>query len=194
MGSINSYRQYRDYFGFDVDDGTPTTGIVYAIYTIGNIVGSFFAGPFTDFKGTIRFLSIYCMQTNELGRRVGMAIGALWIIIGTIVQATCTNLGGFMAGRFILGFGVATSATAGPAYVSEMAHPAYRGVMTGLYNVLWFGGGIPGTFIPWRTSFIEGTQSWRIPVWLQMFFSGLVLLLCFTIPEVTIFPKRNKVI
>lgn len=186
MGSINSYRQYREYFGFDVDDGTPTTGIVYAIYTIGNIVGSFFAGPFTDFKGTIYFLPLYCRRTNELGRRVGMAIGALWIIIGTIVQATCTNLGGFMAGRFILGFGVATSATAGPAYVSEMAHPAYRGVMTGLYNVLWFGGGIPGTFIPWRTSFIEGTQSWRIPVWLQMFFSGLVLLLCFTIPEVTI--------
>lgn len=52
MGSINSYRQYREYFGFDVDDGTPTTGIVYAIYTIGNIVGSFFAGPFTDFQGT----------------------------------------------------------------------------------------------------------------------------------------------
>ncbi|KAL4982728.1 general substrate transporter [Aspergillus falconensis] len=167
MGSINSYRQYREYFGFDPEEGTPTTGIVYAIYTIGNIVGSFFAGPFTDFRG----------------RRMGMAIGALWIIIGTLVQATCHNLGGFMAGRFLLGFGVATSATAGPAYVSEMAHPAYRGAMTGLYNVMWFGGGIPGTFIPWRTSIIEGTQSWRIPVWLQMVFSGLVLLLCFTIPE-----------
>ncbi|KAL2871588.1 putative MFS lactose permease [Aspergillus lucknowensis] len=167
MGSINSYRQYREYFGFDPDEGTPTTGVVYAIYTIGNIVGSFFAGPFTDFRG----------------RRVGMAIGALWIIVGTIVQATCHNLGGFMAGRFLLGFGVATSATAGPAYVSEIAHPAYRGAMTGLYNVLWFGGGIPGTFIPWKTSFIDGTQSWRIPVWLQMVYSGLVLLLCFTIPE-----------
>lgn len=119
---------------------------------------------------------------------MGMAIGALWIIAGTIVQATCHNLGGFMAGRFLLGFGVATSATAGPAYVSEMAHPAYRGAMTGLYNVLWFGGGIPGTFIPWRTSTIDGTQSWRIPVWLQMVFSGLVLLLCFTIPEVYICP------
>ncbi|KAL4875424.1 general substrate transporter [Aspergillus karnatakaensis] len=167
MGSINSYRQYREYFGFDPEAGTPTTGIVYAIYTIGNIVGSFFAGPFTDWRG----------------RRVGMALGALWIIIGTVVQATCHNLGGFMAGRFLLGFGVATSATAGPAYVSEMAHPAYRGAMTGLYNVMWFAGGIPGTFIPWRTSFIAGTQSWRIPVWLQMVFSGLVLGLCFTIPE-----------
>ncbi|KAK1145870.1 hypothetical protein N8T08_003816 [Aspergillus melleus] len=149
MGSINSYEQYRSYFGFDPDEGTPSTGIVYAIYTIGNIVGSFTAGPFTDFR----------------------------------VQATCHNLGGFMAGRFILGFGVATSATAGPAYVSEIAHPAYRGAMTGLYNVLWFGGGIPGTFIPWRTSDIAGDMSWRIPIWLQMIFSGMVLLFCFTIPE-----------
>lgn len=89
-----------------------------------------------------------------------------------------------MGGRFILGFGVAISATAGPAYVSEMAHPAYRGAMTGLYNVLWFGGGIPGTFIPWRTSQIEGTMSWRIPIWLQMVFSGLVLIFVPFVAEV----------
>lgn len=188
MGSINSYEQYRSYFGFDPDEGTPSTGIVYAIYTIGNIVGSFTAGPFTDFKGTplspIHITSQTRLSHYFIGRRVGMALGSIFIIIGTIVQATCHNLGGFMAGRFILGFGVATSATAGPAYVSEMAHPAYRGAMTGLYNVLWFGGGIPGTFIPWRTADIEGTMSWRIPIWLQMIFSGLVLLFCFTVPEV----------
>jgi hypothetical protein len=51
MGSINSYPQYRSYFHFDPKAGTPGTGIVYAIYTIGNIVGSFAAGPVTDFKG-----------------------------------------------------------------------------------------------------------------------------------------------
>ncbi|GAB1209169.1 hypothetical protein APSETT445_007936 [Aspergillus pseudonomiae] len=187
MGSINSYEQYRSYFGFDPDEGTPSTGIVYAIYTIGNIVGSFTAGPFTDFRGTspppFTRACHPSAKSRAIGRRVGMALGSIFIIIGTIVQATCHNLGGFMAGRFILGFGVATSATAGPAYVSEMAHPAYRGAMTGLYNVLWFGGGIPGTFIPWRTSDIEGTMSWRIPIWLQMIFSGLVLLFCFTVPE-----------
>lgn len=113
-----------------------------------------------------------------------MAIGAIFIIIGTCVQASCHNLGGFMGGRFLLGFGVATSATAGPAYVSEMAHPAYRGAMTGLYNVLWFGGGIPGTFIPWRTSHIQSDMSWRIPIWLQMVFSGLVLCFVYFLPEV----------
>jgi MFS family permease len=54
MGAINSYPQYRTYFGFPVDKGTPSTGIVYAIYTIGNLVGSFAAGPATDFRGKER--------------------------------------------------------------------------------------------------------------------------------------------
>lgn len=51
MGAINTYPQYRSYFGFDPNAGTPGTGIVYAIYTIGNLVGSFAAGPAADFKG-----------------------------------------------------------------------------------------------------------------------------------------------
>ncbi|KAI1511403.1 Sugar-tr multi-domain protein [Pyrenophora tritici-repentis] len=101
MGAINSYHQYRSYFGFNIDEGTPTTGIVYAIYTIGNLVGSFVAGPATDFKG----------------RKWGMFIGTSIIIFGACIQATCTNLGGFMGGRFVLGFGVAITSTAGPAWL-----------------------------------------------------------------------------
>jgi hypothetical protein len=53
MSAINDIDQYRIYFGFPIDKGTPATGIVYAIYTIGNLVGSFAAGPATDYKGDI---------------------------------------------------------------------------------------------------------------------------------------------
>lgn len=53
MSSINSYEQYRSYFGFPADSGTPGTGIVFVIYTIGNLVGSFAAGPATDTFGMI---------------------------------------------------------------------------------------------------------------------------------------------
>jgi len=113
-----------------------------------------------------------------------MFIGALIIVVGTCVQASCHNLAGFMAGRFILGFGVAISASAGPAYVSEMAHPSFRGVMTAVYNTFWFIGGIPGTFVPYGTQILSGTNSWRIPIWLQMVFSGIVLCLCLFLPEV----------
>ncbi len=134
-----------------------------------------------------------------------MFIGALIIIIGTCIQAPAVDLAMFMVGRFILGFGVAISASAGPAYVSEMAHPSYRGVMTGLYvtsfallhftpglcsnlhsyNTFWFIGGIPGTFIPYGTSSIAGNSSWRIPIWLQMMFSGIVLVFSLWLPEVS---------
>jgi MFS family permease len=157
MGAINSYKQYRSYFGFDEFEGTPDTGIVYAIYTIGNLVGSFVAGPATDFRG----------------RKWGMFIGTSIIMVGACVQATCSNLGGFMGGRFILGFGVAITSTAGPAYVSEMAHPVYRGVCTGVFNTFWYVGGIPGSFVPFATDHIAGSMSWRIPIWLQMVFAGI---------------------
>jgi MFS family permease len=73
------------------------TGIVFSIYTVGNIVGSFFCGPFTDWWG----------------RRWGMFIGASIIILGTCIQAPAQNMHMFIGGRFILGFGVATCATAG---------------------------------------------------------------------------------
>ena len=46
-----------------------------------------------------------------------MFIGASIIILGTCVQAPSTSLPMFIGGRFVLGFGVATCATAGPSYV-----------------------------------------------------------------------------
>lgn len=39
-----------------------------------------------------------------------------------------------MGGRFILGLGAALASAAGPAYTVELAHPAYRGTMAGMYN------------------------------------------------------------
>lgn len=71
-----------------------------------------------------------------------MFIGAAIIIFGTAIQGTSTTRAWFIGGRFILGFGVATCATAGPSYVAEMAHPAWRGTITGLYNTFWFVGGV----------------------------------------------------
>lgn len=41
-----------------------------------------------------------------------------------------------MGGRFLLGFGVSIAASAGPMYVVEINHPAYRGVVGAMYNTL----------------------------------------------------------
>lgn len=87
-----------------------TTGIVFAIYNIGSIPAVFFTGPVNDYWG----------------RRMGMFIGALIIVIGTCIQAPSVNRGMFLAGRFILGFGVSFCSVSAPCYVSEIAHPAWR--------------------------------------------------------------------
>lgn len=64
----------------------------------------------------------------------------MFIIIGTCIQAPANTMAQFKGGRFVLGFGVAMSATAGPSYVAEMAHPKYRGLLTGVFNSFWFVG------------------------------------------------------
>ena len=105
------------------DDGI-WAGIVSSMYQIGGVIALPFVGPAVD----------------TWGRRVGMFIGATVIIIGTIIQSTTVltaNLGQFMAGRFLLGFGVSIAASAGPIYVVEICHPAHRGVVTALYNTFW---------------------------------------------------------
>ncbi|KAI5837878.1 general substrate transporter [Morchella snyderi] len=167
MGSINAMKPYQKQFGMTTTG--ESTGFVFAIYTVGNICGSFVAGPLTD----------------TWGRRWGMFFGALFIIIGTCIQAPSQHMPQFKGGRFVLGFGVAMSATAGPSYVAEIAHPKYRGILTGIFNSFWFIGSIPASWISYGTNlhYPEHNNSWRIPLWLQMSFSGVVLVGSLLIPE-----------
>jgi MFS family permease len=51
----------------------------------------------------------------------------------------------FIAGRFILGFGVSILTCAAPSYIIEVAPPQWRGRFAAFYNCGWFGGSIPGT-------------------------------------------------
>jgi len=132
MTGINSMTQYLTYF--NIQPLGAGTGIVFAMFSIAQLVGAFIAGPPSlllnaDYVGP---------ASDRWGRRVGMAIGSAFIIGGTAIQATSRELGQFMAGRFFVGFGVSIISTAAPAYVVEMAHPAWRGAFTGGYNICRF--------------------------------------------------------
>lgn len=99
-------------------------GIVTSMYQIGGVVSLPFIGPAAD----------------TYGRRFGMWIGCLFVIIATIVQGTAPAKEGvkqFMGGRFLLGFGVNIASAAGPMYVVEVSHPAYRGIVTAIFNCFW---------------------------------------------------------
>lgn len=137
------------------------------MYNIGSVAAVFFTGPVNDY----------------FGRRWGMFVGSLIVIIGTCVQAPSTTQGQFLAGRFVLGFGVSFCCIAAPCYVSELAHPKWRGTLTGLYNCTWYIGSIIASWVVYGCSYIDSLGAWRIPIWCQMITSGIVCLCVFWLPE-----------
>jgi sugar porter (SP) family MFS transporter len=168
LNGLLSNSAFKTYFN-GTNDGL-WAGIVSSIYQIGGVVALPFVGPALD----------------TWGRRVGMFFGASLIVLGTIIQGTTSvthSLGQFMGGRFLLGFGVSLAASAGPIYVVEVCHPAYRGVVTGLYNTFWFTGSIVSSGAARGALNLGGNASWLIPVWLQLLFSGFICIFCLWLPE-----------
>ncbi|KFY46206.1 hypothetical protein V494_00558 [Pseudogymnoascus sp. VKM F-4513 (FW-928)] len=155
---------------FNVKNVGIWAGIVTSMNQIGGVAALPFVGPAID----------------TFGRRIGMIIGGVTITLGVILQGTCVsnrNIGQFMGGRFFMGMGITLIASAGPCYVIEISHPAYRGVVTGLYNVFWPVGAIVASGASRGSINMPSPITWTLPVWLQMLFPGLVVVLALFIPE-----------
>ncbi|KAJ7075750.1 general substrate transporter [Mycena belliarum] len=150
MSGINVMPQYKDFFHY-MSTGK-ATGIVFMIYVSGNCAGALVAGPATE---------VY-------GRRGGMFLGGLFILIGAIASVTAQNRGAFLGGRFVLGFGIAISTTAAPTWVTEIAPPQWRGRLGAMYNSCFFIGSIPATGAMVGTGKLNSTWAWRLPLLLQI--------------------------
>ncbi|GAM36615.1 hypothetical protein TCE0_018r05833 [Talaromyces pinophilus] len=148
MGGINAMTSYQDYF--HMVSASSSTGIIFAIYNIGTACAVLFVGPVND----------------HWGRRAGMWTGAAIVIIGTFLTARAKDHGMFIAGRFVLGFGVCFLNVSGPVYVGEMAHPVWRGPLSGLYNCFWYIGSIVAAWVVYGTKY--KAAGWRIPLYCQL--------------------------
>ncbi|KIX07815.1 uncharacterized protein Z518_02469 [Rhinocladiella mackenziei CBS 650.93] len=165
MGGLNAMTTYQQYF--HMKTAGSSTGLVFAMYNIGSIPAVLFSGPVNDY----------------FGRRVGMFTGAAIIIIGTCVQAPSTSRAMFLGGRFILGFGVSFCCVSAPCYVSEMAHPVWRGTLTGMYNCTWYIGSIVASWVVYGSSKIPHLYGFRIPIWCQLVSSVIVAVGVWFLPE-----------
>ncbi|KAL2856845.1 general substrate transporter [Aspergillus pseudodeflectus] len=155
---------------FNGRDAGIWAGLVSAMYQIGGVSALPFVGPAID----------------TWGRRVGMFLGSFFIVLGAVVSGTTianASVGQFMGGRFLLGFGVSIAAAAGPIYVVETTHPAWRGMVTGYCNTFWFIGSILSSGAVRGSITLDTNQSWQIPLWLQLVFAGIIICTCWMIPE-----------
>jgi len=76
-------------------------------------------------------------MSDILGRRRTVFIGAVIMIVATILQTASLNVGMFVGARFLIGFGATFAANAAPLLVAELSYPTYRASLTSMYNSLW---------------------------------------------------------
>lgn len=109
----------------------PISAPAYVLTILGNVIGSFIAGPLAD----------------GLGRKKGMFIANIVVIVGSVIQAAAFHRRDMIVGRVILGIGSVLLGPSAQSYTVEISHPAYRGVMMGLYNGCYFIGAIISTCV-----------------------------------------------
>jgi len=77
------------------------------------------------------------------------------------------------AGRVIAGFGIGSASNLTPLYISEIAPPAIRGQLVGMYEIGWQMGGLVGFFINYGVtehipaSHKQWVSSFVVPIGLQ---------------------------
>ncbi|KAH8178843.1 sugar transporter domain-containing protein [Sarocladium implicatum] len=166
MGNMLALDSFQNQFGADIVG--VQTAYISSMYQIGAVCALPFIGPMTD----------------TWGRRIGILLGCLFIIMGTIVQGTSHALPQYLAGRFFLGFGGCVTNVACPSYVVEFAHPVYRGVITGLYNCCYYLGAIlAAAALRGSVHYEPDNRAWLVPTWVQLIFPVILLPACFIFPE-----------
>ncbi|KAK2747033.1 hypothetical protein FQN55_005302 [Onygenales sp. PD_40] len=105
---------------------------------------------------------------DRYGRRLPIAIGCLFMILGGLLGAFCNGYDMYVAGRFVLGFGNSLAQMSSPVLLTEICHPQHRAKVTTIYNCLWNLGALFVAWIAWATMLIKNDWSWRSLTILQI--------------------------
>ncbi|GAB7348493.1 hypothetical protein MBLNU459_g6899t1 [Dothideomycetes sp. NU459] len=169
----NAVQGSKNWIAYFNHPNTEKIGAVNTAYTVGAIAAGWFGGgPLADYAG----------------RRVGMAAGAILVIIATFIQCFSPrgNLGCFIAGRVIVGLGQGLALTAGPIYIGELAPPEIRGKIMSFWQMFYS----VGSFIAYWVNFAAskhvkklGEWDWKIVVIFQLLVPILILAQVPFIPE-----------
>ncbi len=133
--------------------------------------------------GTVLGALIGGWPTDRLGRRATLLwIGALYFI-SAVWSALATGVYSFSLARFLGGLGVGISTVAAPLYISEIAPPARRGRLAGMFqfNIVF------GILVAFLSNALIGryveVNAWRWMLGVEAFPAVVYTLLCLGLPE-----------
>ncbi|KAK7425530.1 hypothetical protein QQZ08_007971 [Neonectria magnoliae] len=110
INNLNAVQPYLDHFKLNSD----LIGLNVAIISAGSILGAPIVGPVVD----------------RWGRKTGLGLGSVCIILGVLLQASAPNVTQLIVGRFIIGFATIVNGSIAPMWVMELAAPKYRSILS----------------------------------------------------------------
>ncbi|KAL2796092.1 general substrate transporter [Aspergillus keveii] len=168
IGTTLSLDSFKDEFRWeemsDSKQGLVSANIV-SLYQAGAFFGALFAYPAGHFWG----------------RRLGLMASALVFFLGAGMMLGANGdrgLGLIYGGRVLAGIGVGAGSNLCPIYISEMAPPAIRGRLVGVYELGWQIGGVVGFWINYGVdeTLAPSHKQWLIPFAVQLIPAGLLII------------------
>ena len=132
--------------------------------------------------GTVVGSLVGAWPADRFGRRATLLwIGVLYLV-GAIGSGLATQVGMFIAARFVGGLGIGISTVVAPMYIAEIAPPQVRGRLAGMFqfNIVF---GILIAFVSNALLAGVGENAWRWMLGVAAFPSLLYSLFCFALPE-----------
>lgn len=132
--------------------------------------------------GTVLGSLVGGWPTDRFGRRATLlGIGVLYIV-SAVGCGLAPEVWSFIAARFLGGVGIGISTVAAPLYISEIAPPAHRGRLAGMFqfNIVF---GIVMAFLSNALLAGTGENAWRWMLGIAVFPSIAYTILCLGIPE-----------
>ncbi|OQD74829.1 hypothetical protein PENDEC_c009G02582 [Penicillium decumbens] len=175
IGTTLALDSFKSEFHFDtMSDGAKNllSANIVSLYQAGAFFGAFFAYPIGHFWG----------------RRIGLMASALVFILGAGLMLGADGdrgLGLIYGGRILAGLGVGAGSNLTPIYISELAPPAIRGRLVGVYELGWQIGGLVGFWINYgvNSTMAPSHKQWLIPFAVQLIPAGLLIFGCVFIKE-----------
>ncbi len=121
--------------------------------------------------------------TDRFGRKKTLILIGVLYVLSAVGCAFANGVGTFIGARFLGGLGIGISTVAAPLYISEIAPPAYRGRLAGMFqfNIVF------GIVVAFASNAIiarvGGADAWRWMLGVAAVPSLVYVVMCFGLPE-----------
>lgn len=132
MNGLQSLSYWQAYFG---NPRGAMLGFFNSSMSLGSLIGLVFTPYLIDWKG----------------RKIGVAIGCVIMLLAVGLQSGAQNLGMFLAARMIIGFGDTVVLNSAPLLIAEIAHPQDRAVLVTLCGASYHSGAFIASWTTYGT-------------------------------------------